>query len=37
MITVYAFGNVPPPVIGVTRDLRVLWAAEEAGVPYRAF
>jgi glutathione S-transferase len=35
MLTVYAFGNVPAPVIGVTRDLRVLWAAEEAGVPYR--
>jgi glutathione S-transferase len=37
MITVYAFGNVPPPLVGVgvTRDLRVLWAAEEAGVPYR--
>ena len=35
MLTVYAFGNAPPPVIGVTRDLRVLWAAEEAGLPYR--
>jgi len=35
MLTVYAFGNVPAPVIGVTRDLRVLWAAEEAGIPYR--
>lgn len=35
MLTVYAFGNVPAPVIGVTRDLRVLWAAEEAGLPYR--
>jgi glutathione S-transferase len=35
MITVYVFGNVPPPVIGVTRDLRVLWAAEEAELPYR--
>jgi glutathione S-transferase len=35
MITVYVFGNVPAPVIGATRDLRVLWAAEEAGLPYR--
>jgi glutathione S-transferase len=35
MLTVYAFGNVPAPVIGVTRDLRVLWAAEEADLPYR--
>jgi glutathione S-transferase len=35
MITVYAFGNVPPPVVGVTRDLRVLWALEEAGLAYR--
>jgi glutathione S-transferase len=35
MLTVYSFGNVPAPVIGVTRDLRVLWAAEEAGLPYR--
>jgi glutathione S-transferase len=35
MMTVYVFGNVPTPVIGVTRDLRVLWAAEEAGLAYR--
>lgn len=35
MITIYAFGNVPAPVIGVTRDLRALWAAEESGLPYR--
>ncbi|HET7131041.1 MAG TPA: glutathione S-transferase family protein [Gammaproteobacteria bacterium] len=35
MLTIYVFGNVPRPVIGVTRDLRVLWTAEEAGVPYR--
>ena len=35
MLTVYAFGNVPAPVIGVTRDLSVLWAVEEAAVPYR--
>ena len=25
MLTVYAFGNVPAPVVGETRDLRVLW------------
>jgi glutathione S-transferase len=35
MITVYGFSKVPPPVVGVTRELRVLWAAEEAGVSYR--
>lgn len=35
MMTIYVFGNVPTPVIGATRDLRVLWAAEEAGLPYR--
>jgi len=35
MITVYAFDNVPPPVRALTRDLRVLWALEEAGLPYR--
>ena len=35
MITVYAFGNAPQPVWPVTRDLRVLWALEETGLPYR--
>ena len=35
MITVYVFGNAPRPVWNVTRDLRVLWALEEIGVPYR--
>ena len=35
MITVYVFGNAPPPVREVTRDLRVLWALEESGLPYR--
>jgi glutathione S-transferase len=35
MITIYVFGNVPSPVVGATRDLRVLWAAEEAGLAYR--
>jgi glutathione S-transferase len=35
MITVYVFGNVPAPVRNVSRDLRVLWALEEAGLPCR--
>ena len=35
MITVYAFGSLPPPAIGLSRDLRVLWALEESGLPYR--
>jgi glutathione S-transferase len=35
MITIYVFGSVRSAVIGVTRDLRVLWAAEEAGLAYR--
>ena len=35
MITVYVFGNAPRPVWEVTRDLRVLWALEETGLPYR--
>jgi glutathione S-transferase len=35
MITVYVFGNAPAPVRNVTRDLRALWALEEAGLPYR--
>jgi glutathione S-transferase len=34
MITVYAFGNVTPLVRGITRDLRALWALEEAGLLY---
>ncbi len=35
MITLYGFGRVFRPVIGETRDLRVQWALEEAGLPYR--
>jgi glutathione S-transferase len=35
MITVYGFSKVPPPVQGITRDLRVFWALEEAGLPYK--
>jgi glutathione S-transferase len=35
MIIAYVFGSVVKPVIGVTRDLRILWALEETGLPYR--
>ena len=35
MITLHAFGNVHPAVHGETRDLRVQWALEEMGLPYR--
>lgn len=35
MITLYGFGRVHRGVIGVTRDLRVAWALEETGLPYR--
>ena len=35
MITLYGFGRVFRPVIGETRDLRVEWAVEEIGLPYR--
>lgn len=35
MINCYAFGSVPPFAQGVVRDLRVRWALEEAGLPYR--
>jgi glutathione S-transferase len=35
MINCYAFGAVPPFAQGVVRDLRVRWALEEAGIPYR--
>ena len=34
-ITLYGFGRVHRQVIGETRDLRVEWALEEAGLPYR--
>jgi len=36
MITVSAFKWVPPFAQGLVRDLRVRWALEEAGLPYRA-
>ena len=35
MITVYGFEKVTPEVIGITRDLRVLWMLEECGLAYR--
>src|SRR5689334_13638225 len=35
MINCYAFAAVPPVVQGLVRDLRVRWALEEAGIPYR--
>jgi glutathione S-transferase len=36
MISISAFRSVPPFVQGLVRDLRVRWALEEAGLPYRA-
>jgi len=36
MITISAFKWVPPFAQGLVRDLRVRWALEEAGLPYRA-
>jgi glutathione S-transferase len=36
MITISAFKWVPPFARGLVRDLRVRWALEEAGLPYRA-
>ena len=35
MITITAFKWVPPFARGLVRDLRVRWALEEAGIPYR--
>jgi glutathione S-transferase len=35
MITLYAFRQLPPFAQGIARDLRVRWALEEAGLPYR--
>jgi glutathione S-transferase len=35
MITVSAFESVPEFAQGLVRDLRVRWALEEAGLPYR--
>ncbi|MEQ8178294.1 MAG: glutathione S-transferase, partial [Amphiplicatus sp.] len=36
MITISAFDNVPDFAKGIVRDLRVRWALEEAGLPYKA-
>lgn len=36
MITISAFRWVPPFAQGQVRDLRVRWALEEAGLPYRS-
>jgi glutathione S-transferase len=35
MITITAFHSVPPFARGQVRDLRVRWALEEAGLPYK--
>jgi glutathione S-transferase len=35
MITLYGFGNIFPAGIGETKDMRVQWALEETGLPYR--
>jgi glutathione S-transferase len=35
MITITAFKWVPPFARGLVRDLRVRWALEEAGIPYK--
>jgi glutathione S-transferase len=35
MITLSAFSSVPEFAQGVVRDVRVRWALEEAGIPYR--
>jgi len=35
MITLYGFGNIFPAGRGETKDLRVQWALEETGLPYR--
>lgn len=35
MLTIYGGYNYPPIFNGILRDLRVIWAAEELGIPYR--
>jgi glutathione S-transferase len=35
MITLSAFRSIPPFAQGLVRDVRVRWALEEAGIPYR--
>ncbi|MDN4988802.1 glutathione S-transferase family protein [Bradyrhizobium sp. WYCCWR 13022] len=34
-LTLFTYDWVPPPPRGYVRDLRVRWALEEAGLPYR--
>ena len=34
MLTIHVFGSLPPHAVGLSRDLRALWAAEECGLPY---
>lgn len=35
MLTIHVFGSLPPHAVGLSRDLRALWAAEECGLPYK--
>ena len=35
MLTIYGGYNYPAVFNGVLHDLRVIWAAEELGIPYR--
>src|SRR5271156_6072011 len=35
MITISAFNNVPDFAKGLVRDVRVRWALEEVGLPYK--
>ena len=35
MITLYGFGNIFAGGVGETKDMRVQWALEEVGLPYR--
>src|SRR3954471_22178560 len=35
MITLYGVGRIFPEGVGETKDLRVQWALEETGLPYR--
>ena len=35
MITLYGFGRIFREGIGETKDLRVEWALQETGLPYR--
>jgi len=37
MIIITAYNWVPDFAKGLVRDLRVRWALEEAGLPYRLF